>query len=167
MAVKRFALISDTHGAVHPSLHEMLRGVHTVLHAGDVGGENVLMELGLHCSVIAVAGNVDGTGPNLPLQRVVDLPFGKAALAHGHLVPPGRETVARHLFETFEPHGTRLIVTGHSHLPALQYRKGSYLVNPGSAGRPRFGAGASLCMMDWDEETDLFRFDFRPLDWSR
>ncbi len=166
MAITRFALISDTHGAVHPALHELLRDVHTILHAGDVGGEDVLTELRIHGSVIAVAGNVDGAALNLPNQRVVDLPFGKAGLAHGHLIPPGRETTAQHLFRTFEPNGVRLIVTGHSHLPALACRKGCYLINPGSAGRPRFGTGSSLCLMDWDSGADTFRFDFRPLHWS-
>lgn len=165
MAIKRFALISDTHGAVHPRLHELLEGVHTILHAGDVGGEQVLAELRIHASTIAVAGNVDPSGGILPLQRVVDLPFGKAALSHGHLVPPGT-AAGSHLFETFAANEARLIVTGHSHIPALACRRGCYLVNPGSAGRPRFGMGSSLCLLDWDEETDLFRFDFQPLDWN-
>ena len=38
-------LISDTHGLVRPDVHEALAGVELILHAGDVGGDDVLDEL--------------------------------------------------------------------------------------------------------------------------
>ena len=45
-------LISDTHGLVRPEVYEALEGVEMILHAGDVGGSDVLTEL----EAIALAG---------------------------------------------------------------------------------------------------------------
>ena len=38
-------IISDTHGLVRPDVHTALAGVELILHAGDVGGDDVLDEL--------------------------------------------------------------------------------------------------------------------------
>ena len=39
-------LISDTHGLVRADVHRALAGVELILHAGDVGGDEVLDEAG-------------------------------------------------------------------------------------------------------------------------
>ena len=36
-------LISDTHGLLRPDVHDALAGVELILHAGDVGGEEILL----------------------------------------------------------------------------------------------------------------------------
>jgi predicted phosphodiesterase len=74
----RVGLVSDTHGLCDPLLHEALAGCALVLHAGDVVGEDVLLELGIIAPVTAVRGNCDvGT----PLGRLPEL----AAVALGPL----------------------------------------------------------------------------------
>lgn len=166
MALRRFALVSDTHGRVHRRFHEALADVEAILHAGDVGGEEVLLELRIHAAVYAVAGNVDMTSATLPPWRVVELPFGKAGIAHGHRQSMDQWERSRQLRDMFAPKEVRLIVHGHSHLPFLDYRSGVYVVNPGAAGRPRFGDPSGFCLLEWDSERDLLRFDFQPLDWS-
>ena len=52
-------VISDTHGLLRPEAVEALRGVAHILHAGDVGGPEVLEELRKLAPVTAVRGNVD------------------------------------------------------------------------------------------------------------
>ena len=52
-------LISDTHGLLRPRVHEALAGVELILHAGDVGGDEILDELSLIAPVLAVFGNTD------------------------------------------------------------------------------------------------------------
>ena len=52
-------LISDTHGQVRADVHRALAGVDFILHAGDVCGDEVLMELELIAPVVAVYGNCD------------------------------------------------------------------------------------------------------------
>ena len=55
-------LISDTHGLVRPELHGALAGIELLLHAGDVGDDDVLDELSLIAPVVAVYGNTDAPG---------------------------------------------------------------------------------------------------------
>jgi predicted phosphodiesterase len=55
-------LISDTHGLVRAEVHTALAGVELILHAGDVGGDEVLDELSLIAPVVAVYGNTDAPG---------------------------------------------------------------------------------------------------------
>ncbi len=55
----KIALVSDTHGYFDPQLPELLAGVDSILHAGDVGSQTVLDELGRIAEVRVVRGNVD------------------------------------------------------------------------------------------------------------
>ena len=65
----------------------------------------------------------------------------------------------------FKGDDVRVIVTGHSHHQHLEFCNNIYLVNPGAASRPRFKMQSSVCILEWDEQTDLMRFDFIPLKW--
>src|SRR5258708_11069924 len=56
----RIGVISDTHGLLRPEVFEAFRGVDHILHGGDIGGEDVLVELRAIAPVTACAGNVDG-----------------------------------------------------------------------------------------------------------
>ena len=55
----RLGVISDTHGRVDPALREIFAGVERIVHAGDVGTADVLVELATIAPVTAVRGNVD------------------------------------------------------------------------------------------------------------
>ena len=164
--IHRYGLVSDTHGAVHPHLHQALADVEAIFHAGDVCGENVMAELRIHASVYAVMGNMDSPGnPMLPLQRVVEMPFGRVGMTHGHLQDASQPARVKGLLEMFRPRDVRLILHGHTHLQFMQYQSGVYVVNPGAAGRPRFGDPTGFCLMEWDSDRDLLRFDFQQLAW--
>ena len=53
-AARVIGVISDTHGLLRPDVHTALAGVELILHAGDVGGDEILMELALIAPVRAV-----------------------------------------------------------------------------------------------------------------
>ncbi|HEV8214701.1 MAG TPA: metallophosphoesterase family protein, partial [Gemmatimonadaceae bacterium] len=50
-------LISDTHGQLRADVHTAFAGVELILHAGDVGGSEILRELELIAPTRAVFGN--------------------------------------------------------------------------------------------------------------
>jgi putative phosphoesterase len=52
-------VISDTHGLVRPELFDILKGVELIIHAGDIGGAEVLNALETIAPVKAVRGNID------------------------------------------------------------------------------------------------------------
>ena len=52
-------LISDTHGLLRPEALDLLRGSDFIVHAGDIGAPEILVELARLAPVTAIRGNVD------------------------------------------------------------------------------------------------------------
>lgn len=127
-------LISDTHGLVRPEVFAALAGVELVLHAGDVGGDDILAELSAIAPVRAVYGNTDPPGePGLEAERVVTLGGVSVHVSHGHEL--GRPTPERLL----AAYPQDVLVYGHTHRQLVARAGGGRLVvNPGAAGARRF-----------------------------
>lgn len=126
-------LISDTHGVVRAEVHTALAGVERILHAGDVGGDDILDELELIAPVAAVYGNTDAPG-NGRLRESLDLEIGglRVHVSHGHEVgsPNPARLAARY--------DADVIVYGHTHRQIVERVGGQLVVNPGAAGPRRF-----------------------------
>lgn len=163
MNIRRFGLISDTHGTVHPDVHQHFAGVEAIYHGGDVGGRDILAELETIAPVFPVVGNTDAGMPELPDERVEAAPFGNVAVAHGHLFPVGRDATHQALAQHFAAASPRLILYGHSHRPALDQMRNTWIVNPGSAGPRRFQSPVMLVVLRWDVERDSLSFQFEQL----
>lgn len=135
-------LISDTHGLVRPQVHQALAGVELILHAGDVGGDEVLDELELIAPVQAVYGNTDAPG-DPRLREAIDRVFGGASVhvSHGHEV--GSPTPAKLL----ERYAAQVIVYGHTHRQLVARADGRLVVNPGAAGARRFKLEPSVARL--------------------
>lgn len=125
----RVGLISDTHGHLRPEVFERLADVDRILHAGDVGGPEILADLSTLAPVAAVWGNTDGWALRDATAEHVRVEIGglRFAVAHGHRVPTFEA-----LLEQFPD--ADVIVHGHSHVPRRDRVDGVWLLNPGSAG---------------------------------
>lgn len=135
-------LISDTHGLVRPEVHTALAGVELILHAGDVGGAEILDELGLIAPVRAVYGNTDAPfdGPLVPALDLV-LDGVRVHVSHGHEV--GKVTPAN-LAKAYD---ADVIVYGHTHIQNVSRIGGRLIVNPGAAGPRRFNLEPSVALL--------------------
>jgi putative phosphoesterase len=135
-------LISDTHGLVRPGVHTALSGVELILHAGDVGGQEILDELSLIAPVQAVYGNTDGPGA-LGLPAALDLTLGglRIHVSHGHELgrpkPPALATA----------YDAEVIVYGHTHIQIVSRIGETLVVNPGAAGPRRFDLVPSVARL--------------------
>lgn len=126
-------LISDTHGLVRPQVHEALAGVELILHAGDVGGDDILRELSLIAPVETVYGNTDAPGQPLLHRRIERMFDGvRVLVTHGHEL--GRPKPEQ-LFETYD---ADVIVYGHTHRQIIAHEGQRLVINPGAAGPRRF-----------------------------
>ena len=138
----RIGLISDTHGLVRPAVHEALNGVELILHAGDVGGSEILDELRVIAPVRAVYGNTDPPG-HPELSESIHLEIGglRIHVSHGDEVgsPTPERLAARY--------DTDVVVYGHSHKQLVTRLNGQLFVNPGAAGPRRFKLPASVGIM--------------------
>jgi len=66
----RLGIISDTHGVLRPQVFEIFREVDHILHGGDIGRLDLLVELEALAPVTAVYGNSDGFDIRSKLPQV-------------------------------------------------------------------------------------------------
>jgi uncharacterized protein len=146
-------LISDTHGQLRAGVHTALAGVELILHAGDVGGDDILDELALIAPVHAVYGNTDAPGnPRLSAQIVREIGGLVIQVQHGH--ESGRLT-ADALLERFN---ADVLVYGHTHRQSVTRQEGRLVINPGAAGPRRFHlmpSVARLTIRDGEAEVEI------------
>ena len=126
----RVGLISDTHGLLRPEAEAAMIGCDYIVHAGDIGDATILTKLSVIAPVTAVRGNTDkgAWAKTVPLSKVLQVGEIFIYVLHD-LAELDLDPAAA---------GFQVIVSGHSHHPLIQKRKGVLYVNPGSAGPRRF-----------------------------
>ena len=135
-------LISDTHGLLRPGVHEAFAGVELILHAGDVGGDDILDELATIAPVEAVWGNTDPPGmPRLQERISRQCDSLMVGVSHGHEV--GRLSPETLLARYPED----VLVFGHTHRPLIVRADGRLVINPGAAGPRRFDIQPSVALL--------------------
>lgn len=134
---KVIGVISDTHGLLRPEAKAVLEGCDAIVHAGDIGGADVLEELRAIAPLTAIRGNVDGWAKSLPDAEVLELE-GR----HMYVVHDLKEL-------DLDPRaaGFDVVISGHSHKPDIHERDGVLYLNPGSAGPRRFTLPIALARL--------------------
>ena len=133
----RIAVIADTHGLLPQRVLDACAGADHIIHAGDVGGRDVLDRLRLLAPVSAVRGNRDrdDIGRELPDEATGEVAGLRFAVIHKR-----RDLKAAHPDPRAE--GLGLLVYGDSHRAEMRYRghrPGEIPVlwlNPGTASAP-------------------------------
>jgi putative phosphoesterase len=140
----RVVVLADTHVRPKPGsavvrrlperVYRDLRRADVILHAGDVVTRDLLDELETFAPVFAVLGNNDDALVGvLPETVEVELGGVRVAMIHDSGARDGR---AGRLHRRFPD--ARLVVYGHSHLPADEQGEGGQrLFNPGSPTQRR------------------------------
>ena len=126
----RVGLVSDTHGLLRPQVREFLVGCDYIIHGGDVGGAEILDELAVIASLIAVRGNND-TEPWA--ERLPETELIRVGNVFVYVIHDLAE-----LDVEPAPAAARIVVSGHSHIPKVEERGGVLYINPGSCGPRRF-----------------------------
>jgi putative phosphoesterase len=136
----RVGVISDTHGLVRPEALEALAGAELIVHAGDVGGAEVLEALAKIAPVRAVRGNNDhgAWASRLPESDFVEV--------GGHTIYVIHDVQELDLDPAAS--GIAAVIAGHSHLPRNEVIGGVLYFNPGSAGPRRFSLPISVGRID-------------------
>ncbi|HYY97439.1 MAG TPA: metallophosphoesterase family protein [Pyrinomonadaceae bacterium] len=127
---KLVGVISDTHGLLRPEAVEALGGSELIVHAGDIGGPEVIEALRAIAPVVAVRGNNDRGrwAEEFPVYDVTEVGAAFVYVLHD----------LKELDLSPEAAGFRVVVSGHSHKPLAEERRGVLYLNPGSAGPRRF-----------------------------
>jgi putative phosphoesterase len=144
----RIGVLSDTHGYFDPRIVHHFTGVEHIIHAGDIGNPTIVAQLAALAPVTAVTGNVDWGGPlDHAYRRIERLELSGYQIFVTHIGGKPAELATR----LPEPRPD-IDIYGHSHIPALQHHDGVLFLNPGAAGKPRFGRQPSLALLDLGDE---------------
>ncbi len=136
----RIGVISDTHGLLRPEAERALAGVDHILHAGDIGGPEIVPRLGAIAPTTAIRGNVDRQAWALAFaEREVVILAGRTICLIHDVAGLGLDPAAA---------GFDAVVSGHSHRPGSEVRAGVLYLNPGSAGPRRFALPVTLAILD-------------------
>ena len=141
----RIGVLSDTHGKLDSRIFDLFSGVSRIIHAGDVGAKEVLIDLQAIAPTTAVLGNIDYDVELRELPLFADVSSGRIRIhvTHGHLQPEPATRV-RNILASQHGRPPDVLVIGHSHNPYLTLHDGVLVMNPGSASRPRHGFPASV-----------------------
>jgi putative phosphoesterase len=131
-------VISDTHGELSDAAAEALTGVDAIVHAGDLGGSDVLDLLEAIAPVTLVRGNDREDTSEWRRPFVADVVLGGVRFVVAHYVAQLAETLAE------PPERATVAVSGHTHVGSVEERDGFVLVNPGSPTRSYMGAPLSV-----------------------
>jgi len=137
--VKCIGVISDTHGLLREEARSRLQGCDMIIHAGDVGEPAILEELRRMAPLVAVRGNVD-TGAwagELSQMEYVQVEGVSICVIH-NIAELDLDPAAA---------GVNVVVYGHSHKPAAEWKDGVLYLNPGSAGPRRFHLPVSVALL--------------------
>jgi putative phosphoesterase len=119
-------------------VRQLLKGVGHIIHAGDIDSPEVLKGLRSIAPVTAVRGNVD-------VGRWAD-----ALPSHAEVEVGGVRIVVEHIATRTVTAigGPQVVVSGHSHVAAVEQRGDVLYLNPGSAGPRRFGRPRTIALLE-------------------
>ena len=109
-------LISDTHGLLRAEALAALRNVDLIIHAGDVGKQEILNTLNQIAPVIAVRGNIDHG------EWAEDLPETQVLTADSVIIYVLHDLAQFDLDPAAA--GFHIVVAGHSHKPGTFEKNG-------------------------------------------
>jgi uncharacterized protein len=141
----KIGIISDTHGHLDPQVHDVFAGVAAIVHAGDIGGVDILFELESIAVTYAVLGNCDYAVYGPTVRPVLSPTLGGRRFKIVHR-PKDIGVVEA---------DTSVVVCGHTHKAVIEDRGTFLYLNPGSASEPRDGASPSVMILDLENNGTL------------
>lgn len=142
-------VISDTHGKLDERVLELFANVQHIIHAGDIGDEELIWQMEKLAPVIAVRGNIDGDTMCFPKERLAIIQGRTFFVRHQFATVEKMNAAQQRLIEQRMPDA---VIFGHSHQAYSGLWRGTLLFNPGSAGTKRFSLPRSVGLLELHED---------------
>ena len=139
--------ISDTHNLIRLEALYVLKGSERIIHAGDIGGPEILEVLKVMAPVVAVRGNNDQGewARRLPKVKVVE--FNGARIAVVHILRDLDNARSDCKLDCILDCRRDWIISGHSHRAPAKRKNRVLCLNQGTAGSRRFGQPATIALL--------------------
>ncbi|MDQ3821356.1 MAG: YfcE family phosphodiesterase, partial [Acidobacteriota bacterium] len=105
-------VISDTHGKLDQKVLDLFAGVHRIIHAGDIGDEELIWRLEEIAPVIAVRGNTDAETMCYPNERMALISGRTFYIRHQFATVEKMSAAQQRIIEQRMPDA---VIFGHSH----------------------------------------------------
>lgn len=139
------AVAADTHGRIEGLKKQLIKDKpEHLFFAGDFLSDSRRLTHHLGINSDAVLGNCDGKSTG-EWEKVVELAGKRFYIVHGHQF--GVKSSLNTLFYRGQELGVDAVVFGHTHVVCCEQVAGMWMLNPGSASRPRRGKLASYIML--------------------
>lgn len=154
----KIGLLSDTHGWLNPAIYDFFKDCDEIWHAGDIGSDDVAIELSAFKKLRAVYGNIDGweIRGDYPQFQIFNVEDVKVMMTHIGGYPNAYAPGIRQILLEERPD---IFISGHSHiLKVMRDPKLNLLhLNPGAAGMKGFHKKVTMLrfQIDGKEATNL------------
>jgi uncharacterized protein len=132
----KLGILSDTHGYIDETIFNFFKDCDIILHAGDIGSQEVCEKIMVFKSLKAVYGNIDGNEMRLIFPILQRFYCEEVDILMTHIAGyPGK--YQKKIVEILENKPPKLLIAGHSHILKIIYdKKYDFLfINPGAAGK--------------------------------
>jgi len=137
--MKKFGLLSDTHGYLDPRVYKHFKDCDEIWHAGDIGTVEVIEKLEAFKPTRAVFGNIDGHDVRIRTIKNASFMCEKMKILITHIggYPPKYKPGIIPLIKAENPD---IFICGHSHILKVMPDKRFDLLhmNPGACGNHGF-----------------------------
>lgn len=142
----KIAVASDTHGRIEGLKKQLTtEKPDHLFFAGDFFSDSRRLAQHLKIGSDAVLGNCDGRSAAGEWEKVVELGGKRFYIVHGHQF--GVKSSLNTLFYRGQELAVDVVIFGHTHIACCEQVAGMWMLNPGSASRPRRGKMASYIML--------------------
>lgn len=137
--MKRIGLLSDTHGWLNPAIYDFFKDCDEIWHAGDIGNDDVAIELAAFKKLRAVYGNIDDweIRADYPQYQIFNIENIKVVMTHIGGYPNAYAPGIKQILWEEKPD---IFISGHSHILRVMrdQKLGLLHLNPGAAGMKGF-----------------------------
>lgn len=141
----KIAVAADTHGRIEGLKKQLINEKpERLFFAGDFLSDARRLAHHLGIESDAVLGNCDGRTAG-DWEKVLELAGKRFYIVHGHQF--GVKGSLNSLFYRGQELGVDAVIFGHTHVACCEQVSGMWMLNPGSASRPRRGKMGSYIML--------------------
>lgn len=135
----KIGLLSDTHAWLNPKIYDFFKECDEIWHAGDIGSDDVAIELAAFKKLRAVYGNIDDWDirSDFPQFQFFNIEEMKVVMTHIGGYPNAYAAGIKEILVKEKPD---IFISGHSHILKVMRdpKLGLLHLNPGAAGLKGF-----------------------------
>ena len=150
------AVVADTHGDTNKIYqHLKQKNPDMLMFAGDYYRDGEKIAQALQIKYYGVRGNCDRSEPRARDEEIIMIMEKRFYILHGHQY--GVKQSMSSLYYRTQEVNAEVVIYGHTHIAHLEQIDNIWMINPGSASRPRLDSRSSYVLIEVEKSTFLPR----------